>query len=81
MGSGAPGATSDRELWQRAADDDGTAFGEILERHAQGPITLSSCGYRTVRADSAAIVRHPASRNPEGNPGPRLPGAGKWTLD
>jgi hypothetical protein len=35
MGSEAPGATSDRELWQRAADGDSTAFGEIFERHAK----------------------------------------------
>jgi hypothetical protein len=30
-----PGATSDRKLWQRAADGDSTAFGEIFERHAK----------------------------------------------
>ena len=35
MGCEAPGATSDRELWQRAADGDSTAFGEIFERHAK----------------------------------------------
>jgi RNA polymerase sigma factor (sigma-70 family) len=35
MGSEAPGAASDRELWQRAGDGDSTAFGEIFERHAK----------------------------------------------
>jgi RNA polymerase sigma factor (sigma-70 family) len=35
MGSEAPGAASDRELWRRAGDGDSTAFGEIFERHAK----------------------------------------------
>jgi RNA polymerase sigma factor (sigma-70 family) len=35
MGSEAPGAISDRELWQRVGDGDNTAFGEIFERHAK----------------------------------------------
>ena len=35
MGSEAPGAASDRELWQRAGDGDSTAFGQIFERHAK----------------------------------------------
>ena len=35
MDSAAPGATNDRELWQRAADGGSTAFGEIFERHAK----------------------------------------------
>jgi hypothetical protein len=35
MGFEAPGAASDRELWQRAGDGGSTAFGEIFERHAK----------------------------------------------
>ena len=35
MGSEAPGAASDRELWQRAGDGESTAFGGIFERYAK----------------------------------------------
>ena len=73
MGSEAPGAASDRELWQCAGDGDSTALGEISERYAKAVYNhlflliwdWSQPEVSNRARTAAGIARHSASRNPE----------------